>query len=235
MAESDLVDYYSRRAREYERIYHKPERQGDLAALRRLVAELLVDQGVLEIACGTGYWTEVIAKAARSILATDASDATLEVARHKSYPEGRVRFLMADAFHPNAVGGRFTALFCGFFWSHIPRAQLGRFLAGLRARLGAGCRLLFIDNRFVAGSSTPIAGTDAAGNTYQLRRLDDGSDHRVLKNFPDEDELRRSLSTVAGQVRVANLTYYWCLTGTTRPDKTGSRVGISRPSSGALA
>ena len=29
-----LIDYYSRRAQEYERIYHKPERQGDLIRLR---------------------------------------------------------------------------------------------------------------------------------------------------------------------------------------------------------
>ena len=55
MKQPDLVDYYSRRAREYERIYHKPERQDDLGALRRLVAERLVDRDVLEIACGTGY------------------------------------------------------------------------------------------------------------------------------------------------------------------------------------
>ncbi len=88
MKEPDLIDYYTRRALEYERIYHKPERQEDLGTLRLLVAEQLADREVLEIACGTGYWTEVIAPAARSVVATDASEAVMDVARHKTYPEG---------------------------------------------------------------------------------------------------------------------------------------------------
>ena len=36
--ETDLKTYYARRASEYERIYIKPERQDDLATLRRYVA-----------------------------------------------------------------------------------------------------------------------------------------------------------------------------------------------------
>ena len=35
-----LADYYARRAAEYERIYAKPERQADLAALRSRIAGL---------------------------------------------------------------------------------------------------------------------------------------------------------------------------------------------------
>ena len=31
MSQVTLTDYYSRRAHEYERIYHKPEREADLA------------------------------------------------------------------------------------------------------------------------------------------------------------------------------------------------------------
>ena len=33
--------------------------------------------------------------------------------------------------------------------------------------------------------------SDAAGDTWQERRLEDGSSHRVLKNFPTAEELRR--------------------------------------------
>ncbi|HEY6168738.1 MAG TPA: class I SAM-dependent methyltransferase, partial [Verrucomicrobiae bacterium] len=55
-----LAEYYARRAGEYERIYAKPERQADLAALRARLAEAFRGRRVLEIACGTGYWTEVI-------------------------------------------------------------------------------------------------------------------------------------------------------------------------------
>lgn len=214
MRQPDLIDYYSRRAREYERIYDRPERQENLAELRRLVVEQLTGHDVLEIACGTGYWTSVIAAAARSVVATDASEEVLEMARHKSYPGGKVRFTAADAFEPAAIDGRFTALFAGFFWSHLPRPQLAGFLQGWCARLGPGQRILFIDNRFVAGSSTPIAGSDTDGNTYQMRRLDDGSEHRVMKNFPDEAALRRTIAPFGRQVEIALLTYYWMLSAT---------------------
>ncbi len=41
MGADDLVRYYSDRAREYERIYSKPERQDDLCTLERLILSLL--------------------------------------------------------------------------------------------------------------------------------------------------------------------------------------------------
>ena len=68
---ADLVEYYARRANEYERIYQKPERQTDLASLRKLFRQALAKHDVLEIACGTGYWTQIIAETAKSITATD--------------------------------------------------------------------------------------------------------------------------------------------------------------------
>ncbi|MDB6154956.1 MAG: hypothetical protein JWL90_3409 [Chthoniobacteraceae bacterium] len=66
-----LVDYYSRRAAEYERIYEKPERQEALAELGVRLRGLLADQRVLELACGTGYWTAIIAHSAQSVMAIE--------------------------------------------------------------------------------------------------------------------------------------------------------------------
>ncbi len=62
-----------------------------------------------------------------------------------------------------------------------------------------------MDNRYVEGSSTPITEIDTHGNTYQMRRLGDGSPVRVLKNFPSEDELRSQLPGL----RYEALEYYW--------------------------
>jgi demethylmenaquinone methyltransferase/2-methoxy-6-polyprenyl-1,4-benzoquinol methylase len=206
-----LLEYYSRRAREYERIYEKPERQEDLRALREILSELVRGRDVLEIACGTGYWTEAVAPSARSILATDASPAVLEIAHHKSYPPGRVAFQAADAYRLDQVSGTFTAAFAGFWWSHVPRGHRGEFLDGLHRRVGPGARVVLFDNRYVAGSSTPIAERDAEGDTYQLRRLADGSEHRVLKNFPEPEALLRIPGESATRVTLTLLEYFWCL------------------------
>ena len=85
-----LADYYAKRAAEYERIYAKPERQADLAALRARIGKIFARKAVLELACGTGYWTEVIAGRAKQLTALDANEEVLKIARTKRYPDGRV-------------------------------------------------------------------------------------------------------------------------------------------------
>ena len=67
--EASMVSYYAERACEYERIYQKPERQADLGRLRSLAEGFFAGADVLEVACGTGYWTEVVARRAASVLA----------------------------------------------------------------------------------------------------------------------------------------------------------------------
>ena len=201
--------YYARRAAEYEKIYDKPERQADLARMRADIPALFRGERVLEIACGTGYWTPLIAAQAESVLALDYADETLEIARAKRYEKGNVRFEQGDAYHLPAWPEKFTACYAGFWWSHVPVERLDPFLAGLHARLQPGARVAFMDNRYVEGSSTPLARRDAAGNTYQRRRLADGSTHEVLKNFPDPAELEARLARAGKEVQVALYDYYW--------------------------
>ena len=66
-----------------------------------------------------------------------------------------------------------------------------------------------MDNAYVEGSSTPLSRTDESGDTYQIRKLDDGSIHEVLKNFPTESELRAAVDGLATEVQVEFLRYYW--------------------------
>ena len=76
--------------------------------------------------------------------------------------------------------------------------------------------MVFLDNRFVPGSSTPIAESDAEGNTYQVRTLADGSTHRVLKNFPDRDALMAIVAPLAAVIEYREWQYFWALEYTTR-------------------
>lgn len=205
----ELAAYYAARAAEYERIYAKPERQRDLRWLRAAIPHLLAGRSVLEVACGTGYWTALIAPAARSVLATDVSQETLAVAREKALPPGRVTFASADAMALPERLGCFEAAFAGFWWSHVPRRSLPRFIASLHARLLPGAAVVLLDNRYVPGSSTPISRCDARGDTWQRRQLADGRTFEVLKNFPDEPELRARLAPVATALQYRTLEHYW--------------------------
>lgn len=68
---------------------------------------------------------------------------------------------------------------------------------------------MMIDNMYVESSSTAIARTDEQGNTYQVRKLKDGSTHEVLKNFPSPADLRESLANCGEDIRVQSFTYFW--------------------------
>lgn len=214
--DSELLEYYRRRAGEYEAIYARHERQGDLAVLRERVSSYFRAAEVLEVACGTGYWTLQIAAQARRVVATDLAEETLRIAAAKALPADRVRFELADAYDFPASLGLFDAAFAGFWWSHVPHARLGEFLASLHARLKPGARVMLLDNRYVEGSSTPIAGIDAGGNTFQVRSLADGSTVHVMKNFPDEADLRRVLAPHAASFEYRALAYYWLASYTLR-------------------
>lgn len=213
-----LAAYYAKRAAEYERVYAKPERQADLGRLRASVTALLAGRSVLEVACGTGYWTEAIALHAKAISAVDAADETLAIARSKRYPAGKAEFRQGDAYALPDFGRRHDALFGGFWWSHVPLARLDAFLAGATRAIAPGALVAFLDNRYVEGSSTPTSRRDAEGNTYQARKLDDGSSHEVLKNFPSEPDLIERASAHGMDAKVEWLDYYWLLVYRTRRD-----------------
>jgi ubiquinone/menaquinone biosynthesis C-methylase UbiE len=207
-----MREYYARRAAQYERVYLKPERQADLRALEAWLGPQFTGRYVLEIACGTGWWTPHGARDAAAWLATDINPETMAIARSKPLPDN-VRFVQADAYTLAGVPPheRFDAAFAGFWWSHVPLSRLAAWLHTLHARLEPGARVVFLDNRYVATSSTPVARTDAEGNTYQQRTLDDGSMHEVLKNFPAREEAIARLGPRALRSSWIEHTHYWIL------------------------
>jgi demethylmenaquinone methyltransferase/2-methoxy-6-polyprenyl-1,4-benzoquinol methylase len=204
-----LESYYSKRAREYELVYEKPERQHELAWLRERVPRLFKGRTVLEVACGTGYWTQYIAPVSHRTYACDINEPVLEIAREKRI--NGASFFKADAISLEGVPPGCNAAFAGFWWSHVKKSGLKQFVANLAARLEPGALVGILDNAWAPGSSTPISRTDAEGNTYQLRTLASGEQVEVLKNFPAPAELAEAVRPVAREAHLESLNYYWLL------------------------
>lgn len=206
----DIVSYYNDRAKEYEKVYLNPDEQGDLREAARIFEKVFSGKEVLEVACGTGYWTELIAKTAASIYAVDINESMIEIARSKR-PGRNVAFAVADMYRLKP-GKKFDAAFGGFIWSHIPIQELQGFLKGINELLKPGADLVFIDGNPLRGSSHDtrnITKTDAFGNTYQTRKLENGTLHLVLKNFPTKELLFQKLSPIATDLELTMLEYYW--------------------------
>ena len=112
------------------------------------------------------------------------------------------------------LGATLPGLFAGFWWSHVPLERLDAFLRGAVAAVAPGALLVFADNLYIEGSSTPASRTDAPGNSYQTRSLNDGSRHEVLKNFPAEPELRARVAPHGANFRYQALDCYWLMSFT---------------------
>lgn len=207
---SDIVSYYKDRAKEYERIYSKPERQIDLQLAGQILKDIFAGKRVFEIACGTGYWTEIISKTAYSILATDINDAVIEVAKSKSYSPATVYFRIADIFNMENMDKQ-ESLLGGFIWSHIKLQELNNFIAIANSLVENGGTVVFMDNNYVEGSNLPVTETDNFGNTYQTRTLENGTTHKVLKNFPSDSFIKGLLADKVSDLNLINLQYFWIL------------------------
>jgi len=92
------------------------------------------------------------------------------------------------------------------------KTDIPKFLKQLQSQLTTNGELIFIDNKYVEGSSTPIAKTDDDGNTYQIRKLQNGAEYEVLKNFPTKEEVATLIAPFGLEMEWVELDYYWVLT-----------------------
>src|SRR5262245_25176768 len=90
-----------------------------------VVDELRPTGAVLELACGSGVFTERLARHADTVTAVDASGAML--ARNRSeVARPNVRYVQADLFdwRPDRT---YDLVFFGFWLSHVPPARFDAF------------------------------------------------------------------------------------------------------------
>lgn len=200
--------YYAQRSGYYDDVYQRPERAVDIALLRQQLVQRLSGRRVLEVACGTGYWTQHVVPVSASLVAIDATSEPLELARQRPNVAG-ARFEIADAYRLDASLGRFDAAFAGLWLSHVPISRRMEFLGSLHGLLEPGARVLLFDNSEVQLHDFPIVERDAEGNTFQQRVLRDGSVHRVLKNFPSEDELLAMVVGIGTEPHYRMLDNFW--------------------------
>jgi 2-polyprenyl-3-methyl-5-hydroxy-6-metoxy-1,4-benzoquinol methylase len=165
---------------------------------------------VLEVAAGTGYWTEVAAAAASSIVATDYVSETLAVSKGRRLGP-RVAYIEADAFSIPDLASRFEVGMAHMWWSHIELQSRRKFLAHLGSRLQPRARLLMMDQIHVEGLCSPMTGLDKRGNQLTLRKLANGATYEIIKNFPTPEELRECLQGICDDIDIIFYRHFWSL------------------------
>lgn len=152
---------------------------------------------VLEIACGTGNWTQVLSKRARSVVAVDQSGAYLDIARSKEYARDNITLLRADAYSLESVEGDFDVAFAADWWSHIPRSCTPDFVESMMKKLRPGGAVVLLDMLRSPSLDAMFSHYDQEGNLIHRRSFEDGAEFEVVKNFPTESELQEIFGTYA--------------------------------------
>jgi len=203
-----VEDYYRKRALEYERIYHRddPVRLEEQRKIAEALKTALTGADVLEVAAGTGYWTQSLSEIASTITATDAVEETLAVAKSKTY-RCPVEFKTEDAYHLSFADTSFSGGMANFWLSHVPKERLVEFFNEFHRVLKEGAPVFLADNNFDPSSGGKLVRKADDVNTYKLRKLDDGSEHAIVKNYYSREELLRIFSELSPDFTPENLFY----------------------------
>jgi len=180
---AEQIAYYRARAFEYDRVYAE---RADLRELPAALDALPIAGDVLELACGTGQWTRALAARARSVTALDSSPEVLGIARERvASPD--VRFLQADVFAWQPLR-RYDTVFFAFWLSHVPPSRFGDFWNTVAVALAPHGKAVFIDEGPAEATRAEVAS--------ELRRLDDGSQYRIVKIFHEPTTLAAELAAL---------------------------------------
>jgi SAM-dependent methyltransferase len=162
---------------------------------------------VLELACGPGTWTQVLARRAQSVTAIDAAPEMLAFAQARvDHAAAHVHFIEADVFtwRPER---RYDAVCFGFWISHVPEGRFATFWQLVDQALAPGGRLFFFDDN-ARSSGELVNGPDSP---VIERCLDDGTRYRLLKIAYDPAALEHRLSQMGWNISVRPTTgpFYW--------------------------
>ncbi len=214
--EKAVAEYYKLQATEYHHKYYSKDSESDI--LIKPEAELLQSTfrglDVLEIACGTGFWTGIAANSANSVLGTDVNPSMIAEAKTRLFHLPNVSFSVSDAYDLQNVPEGFTGAFAVLFWCHIPRQRIREFLTLLHRKLAPGAPVVFIDQLEDSDSQTHC--TDLCGNRIAQRRAC-GEEFSIIKNVPDKEQLFEHLNHFAENIQYKVYSGgYWSVSCVTR-------------------
>jgi demethylmenaquinone methyltransferase/2-methoxy-6-polyprenyl-1,4-benzoquinol methylase len=197
------IEYYGARAAEYDEWIlrqgrydrgedHRRRWLAELADVRARLEAAKPHGAILELACGTGQWTVHLARCADHMVAVDASQEMIEINRQQVRDDS-VEYIKADLFDWQPTQ-RFDFVFFGFWLSHVPSSRFDTFWNTVADALKPGGRVFFVDSLFTKESTAVDHKVDHSGCSH--RKLDDGREFDIVKEFYEPDVLMQTLSNL---------------------------------------
>jgi demethylmenaquinone methyltransferase/2-methoxy-6-polyprenyl-1,4-benzoquinol methylase len=210
------VEYYRARAAEYDEWWFRRGRYdhgadvnalwfAEVADVERAFHSLSLRGRILELAGGTGIWSEKLLRYAEELTILDAAAEVLAINKARLRSES-VRYIEADVFdwRPSE---RFDVVFFGFWLSHVPESKFEAFWELVRASLAPQGRVFFVDSLrepTSTASDQPLSDTNIT-----VRRLNDGRSFEIYKVFYDPLDLQRRLARLGWNATVRTTSRYF--------------------------
>jgi demethylmenaquinone methyltransferase/2-methoxy-6-polyprenyl-1,4-benzoquinol methylase len=224
----EQIDYYRARAGEYDEWFYRIGRYDHGPALNQqwfdevaVVAAALEQVGpvgsVLELAAGTGIWTERLLRIGERVTAIDASPEVIALNRQR-VDSPRVTYRQADIFAwEPAPDERYDLVFFSFWLSHVPPEELAPFLDRVSRAVSPGGHVFIIDSRPEQSGTAKDNPLREDEHIYRTRILNDGSRFTIVKVFYAPDELRQDLERAGLNADVRVTDHYFIYAHATKP------------------
>jgi SAM-dependent methyltransferase len=217
---SEQAAYYRARAPEYDEWWRRTGRydrgaeatarwKAEVAQVDAELAGAALSGDVVELACGTGWWTERLARTARRLTCIDASPEAIDINRGRLRNAGLPTpiYELADLFEWTPAA-KFDAVFFSFWLSHVPNDRFKSFWSKVAAALRPGGRAFFIDSLPDQTSTARDHRMPDPGG-LQERRLNDGRTFRIVKVFRQPDELTNELQALGWKPMIGRTPTYF--------------------------
>lgn len=221
----EQLEYYRARASEYDEWFLRQGRydQGsehtqawfhEVTELQAVLEELNPLSNVLELACGTGWWTEQLVKGADHVTAVDASPEVIKLnaARTKS---PAISYIQADIFNWQSEN-KFDLVFFSFWLSHVPPERFITFWKTVENALVPGGRVFLIDSLYKQESTSRDQSLPEPESTVAKRKLNDGREFKIVKLFYTPEVLREKLEPLGWQVKANQTEHFFVYAEATR-------------------
>lgn len=201
----EQIAYYRARGNEYDEWFYRLDRYdrgeeinrrwfNEVDVVKQALQKVGQNDKILELASGTGIWTQELLNIGKKITAIDASEEVIEINRSKlNSPKVEYRQIDLFVWEPDT---EYDLVFLSFWLSHVPPELLESFLTKVYKSVRVGGQVFIVDSRFERTSTANNHILNDDGSIYKSRKLNDGQEYQIVKIFYQPDELQNKLTEV---------------------------------------
>jgi ubiquinone/menaquinone biosynthesis C-methylase UbiE len=202
---NEQMAYYRAQAPEYDEVTENIEElKGAFSRAKALLHQMGPYEQVLELACGTGTWTQVLLPIAHDITAIDAAPEMLAIARQK-LGNANVSYQQTDVFQWEPRQ-EYDLVFFANWLSHVLPKDLDAFLGKISRAVRPGGHLAVIDQSAPFPEDREIMTEGEGGSLYARRSLRNGEAFTIVKVFYEVTSLQERLTALRFEVTLHHLS-----------------------------